>query len=460
MIDVEALAALVDTAALTAREIEQLSARSELSLDDAYAVQKSSAARRIGRGERRAGMKMGCTSRAKMIQMGIGDLIWGCLTDGMRVEEGGTLKLASYVHPRVEPEVAFVLGRDLPRLVSPAEALAVVTGVAPALEIIDSRYKAFKFSLSDVVADNASSSGFVLGPWSPRTVDVANLGMILEVDMRPVEIGSSAAILGHPLRSLVAAARLAADAGESLRAGDVVMAGGATAAVPQRPGQHVRARGVQVIDLTPAARGPHVVPVVNLDADLDAPNLNMVIYGGQATIPIVAAVARVAKVHYAEIVASIASLSAGPGTRANFDEFTETTARALSVVGGATRGKAIIVLNPAEPPLVMRDTIFTLSEPADRARITASVEARVERVRACVPGYRLKQSVQFDDAAMDAPLDIPGIGKVTGLKTSVFLEVVGAGHYLPAYAGNLDIMTSAALACAERLAETRLQRAR
>ena len=202
----------------------------------------------------------------------------------------------------------------------------------------------------------------------------------------------------------------------------------------------LRERGITAIDLTPAALGPYVVPVVNLDAHLDAPNLNMVTCGGQATIPIVAAVARVAKVAYAEIVASISSRSAGPGTRANIDEFTETTARAIEQVGGAARGKAIIILNPAEPPLIMRDTVFVLSERVDRAAITASVHAMIEAVRAYVPGYRLKQAVQFDDIA-------------EGLKTTVLLEVEGAAHYLPAYAGNLDIMTSAALACADRIVE-------
>ena len=208
----------------------------------------------------------------------------------------------------------------------------------------------------------------------------------------------------------------------------------------------LRARGVRVIDLTPAALGPYVIPVVNLDQHLQAPNLNMVTCGGQATIPIVAAIAAVTKVHYAEIVASISSRSAGPGTRANIDEFTETTSKAIEVVGGATRGKAIIILNPAEPPLVMRDTVFTLTDVVSREAIVASVEAMVARVREYVPGYRLKQEVQFEEIA--------AVGAQRGgLKTSVFLEVLGAGDYLPSYAGNLDIMTSAALACAERLAE-------
>ncbi len=214
--------------------------------------------------------------------------------------------------------------------------------------------------------------------------------------------------------------------------------------------------GIQVIDLTPAAIGPYVVPVVNLDQQLGASNINMVTCGGQATIPMVAAVSRVAKVHYAEIVASISSRSAGPGTRANIDEFTETTSQAICSVGGAARGKAIIVLNPAEPPLMMRDTVFTLSENADEAAMEASVEAMAKAVQAYVPGYRLKQRVQFERIDPSAPLNIPGLGLMSGLKTSIFLEVEGAAHYLPAYAGNLDIMTSAALACAERLAETRL----
>lgn len=209
---------------------------------------------------------------------------------------------------------------------------------------------------------------------------------------------------------------------------------------------------IRCIDLTPAAIGPYCVPVVNLDAHLDAPNLNMVTCGGQATIPIVKAVSRVARVHYAEIVASIASKSAGPGTRANIDEFTETTSRALESVGGAARGKAIIVLNPAEPPLVMRDTVYALSVDADEREVEDSIAAMVAEVQRDVPGYRLKQRVQFERIPPERPFKVPGLGPVHGLKTSVFLEVEGAAHYLPAYAGNLDIMTSAALATAERLA--------
>ncbi|MCC6073567.1 acetaldehyde dehydrogenase (acetylating) [Pseudomonas sp. GCM10022188] len=216
---------------------------------------------------------------------------------------------------------------------------------------------------------------------------------------------------------------------------------------------------IRLIDLTPAAIGPYCVPVVNLEDNLAATNVNMVTCGGQATIPMVAAVSRVAKVHYAEIVASIASKSAGPGTRANIDEFTETTSKAIEVIGGAAKGKAIIVMNPAEPPLIMRDTVFVLSEAVDQAKVEASVEEMAAAVQAYVPGYRLKQKVQFDVIPEDKPLTIPGHGQFSGLKTSVFLEVEGAAHYLPAYAGNLDIMTSAALATAERMALSMLNNA-
>lgn len=214
--------------------------------------------------------------------------------------------------------------------------------------------------------------------------------------------------------------------------------------------------GVQVIDLTPAAIGPYVIPSINLE-DVDAPNINMVTCGGQATIPMVAAVSKVAKVYYGEIVASIASKSAGPGTRANIDEFTETTRLAIEKLGGAARGKAVIVLNPAEPPLIMRDTVFVLCEAADKQAVEASIEGMVKKVQAYVPGYRLKQKVQFEDISPDSPLNIPKIGPRHGLKVSIFLEVEGAAHYLPAYAGNLDIMTSAALACADRLANRRIE---
>ncbi|CAI8848261.1 acetaldehyde dehydrogenase (acetylating) MhpF [Pseudomonas sp. IT-194MI4] len=211
---------------------------------------------------------------------------------------------------------------------------------------------------------------------------------------------------------------------------------------------------IRIIDLTPAAIGPLCVPVVNLEQNLSATNVNMVTCGGQATIPMVAAVSRVAEVHYAEIVASISSKSAGPGTRANIDEFTETTSRAIEKVGGAAKGKAIIVLNPAEPPLIMRDTVYVLSAMANEDEVRRSVEEMVRAVNDYVPGYRLKQRVQFEQIPVDAPVNIPGHGRFSGLKTSIFLEVEGAAHYLPAYAGNLDIMTCAALATAERIARS------
>lgn len=211
-----------------------------------------------------------------------------------------------------------------------------------------------------------------------------------------------------------------------------------------------------MIDLTPAAIGPYVIPEVNGDAHLDALNVNMVTCGGQATIPIVAAVSQVATVHYGEIVSSIASRSAGPGTRANIDEFTQTTALGIEKVGGAAKGKAIIILNPAEPPVLMRGTVLTLSSGADEQQITKSIHRMVEKVRAYVPGYRLKQEVQFERFGSNNPVSIPGVGIFEGLKTSVFLEVEGAAHYLPAYAGNLDIMTSAGLRTAEKIAARRM----
>ncbi|MFB7401865.1 acetaldehyde dehydrogenase (acetylating) [Streptomyces rubiginosohelvolus] len=237
---------------------------------------------------------------------------------------------------------------------------------------------------------------------------------------------------------------------------DVEIVFDATSAGAHRHHDEVlRSLGRRVVDLTPAALGPYVVPPVNGEAHLDAPNVNMVTCGGQATIPIVAAVGAVTPVHYGEIVASISSRSAGPGTRANIDEFTETTSSAIQKVGGAARGKAIIVLNPAEPPLIMRDTVYCLVGACDDAAVTASVEDMVARVQAYVPGYRLKQKVQFERVAADDPLRslLPaGTRSDDAAKVSVFLEVEGAAHYLPAYAGNLDIMTSAALRTAERMA--------
>lgn len=240
---------------------------------------------------------------------------------------------------------------------------------------------------------------------------------------------------------------------------DIDMFFDATSAYAHKQHDEVLRRdGKQIIDLTPAALGPFIVPPVNMNAHMDAANVNMVSCGGQATIPIVAAIAQTGVVHYAEIIASVSSRSAGPGTRANIDEFTRTTARGIEIVGGAAKGKAIIILNPAEPPMIMRDTVFTLSDSPDEDEVRASIARMVERVQTYVPGYRLKQEVQFERFGDNRRLRIPGLGEFAGLKTSVFLEVEGAGDYLPNYSGNLDIMTAAAKATGELLAANLLQR--
>lgn len=237
---IQRIAQRLDQAAREGQATPQLTGEDAVSLDEAYDVQRQLIVLREQRGARRVGVKMGFTSRAKMVQMGVSDLIWGRLTSDMLVEEGGDIDITDYVHPRVEPEVAFLMRRPLSGKVTLLEALDAVEAIAPALEIIDSRYANFKFSLADVVADNASSSGFVIGAWHRPDVAFDNLGLVLSIDGRPVEIGSTAAILGHPLRSLVSAARVTAAAGERLEAGHIVMAGGATAAAALKPGIHVR----------------------------------------------------------------------------------------------------------------------------------------------------------------------------------------------------------------------------
>ncbi len=238
--DVERYAGLLDDAACQAREVAQIDPEGRLPLAGAYAIQAASVRRRIERGERRIGVKMGFTSRAKMVQMGIDDVIWGRLTSGMLVEEGAPTPFDRYVRPRVEPEIAFLLKRPLAGAVTGPEALAAVEAIAPALEIIDSRYRDFQFTLPEVVADNASSSGFIVGAWhEPRHIDFGNLGLALSIDGQVRQVGSTAAILGHPLRALVAAARLSAQAAEPLQAGWIVMAGAATSAEWLQPGQHV-----------------------------------------------------------------------------------------------------------------------------------------------------------------------------------------------------------------------------
>jgi 2-oxo-3-hexenedioate decarboxylase len=234
-------ARILDDAARTATAVAQLTGTNpDLTVEDAYAIQALSLGLRYERGERRVGVKMGLTSRAKMQQVGVSEVVWGRLTDAMRLVEGGDLIRSRYIHPRAEPEIAYIIGKPLAGEVSAVEALAAVEAVAPAVEIIDSRYLDFKFTLPDVVADNSSSSGFLLGAWAKPDADVSNTGIVVEVDGRAVQIGSSAAILGNPVRSLVAAARAVAKAGERLEPGDIVLAGGATAAHPLTPGEHVR----------------------------------------------------------------------------------------------------------------------------------------------------------------------------------------------------------------------------
>jgi acetaldehyde dehydrogenase len=218
-----------------------------------------------------------------------------------------------------------------------------------------------------------------------------------------------------------------------------------SAAVHREYAPRYEEAGIRAVDLTPAAVGPAVIPPVNLDAHGNAPNVNMITCGGQATIPMVAAVSRAAPVDYAEIVASVASVSAGPGTRANIDEFTRTTSRGVETIGGAARGKAIIILNPAEPPMIMRDTIFCAVDPdADADAIVGSVHDMVRAVQGYVPGYRLLQEPQVDP---------PSEATLGRTKVSIFVEVEGAGDYLPPYAGNLDIMTAAATRVGERIAQ-------
>ncbi|PKP90703.1 MAG: 4-oxalocrotonate decarboxylase [Alphaproteobacteria bacterium HGW-Alphaproteobacteria-14] len=237
----ERYAEILDGAAFHACATPQLMHTDpELSVADAYQIQKLSVDCRLARGERRIGVKMGLTSRAKMQQVGVEEVVWGRLTDAMLIEEGTALSFARFVHPRVEPEVAFLMKAPLSGKVTAAAALAAVEAIAPAMEIIDSRYENFKFALSDVIADNASASGLVIGSWNDPSMDFSNLGVILEIDGQVLEVGSTAAILGHPLRSLVAAARLVAAAGEDIAAGDIVMAGGITAAPNLAPGQTIR----------------------------------------------------------------------------------------------------------------------------------------------------------------------------------------------------------------------------
>lgn len=241
MKDLIELANELDDAASSAKLIEQVTQRhASLTLSDAYEIQKLAIDCRIARGESLVGVKMGFTSRAKMTQMGLNDLIWGRLTDAMMIDDGGMLDATRFIHPRVEPELAVRLKRPLSGRVSALEAWQAVGAIAPAIEIIDSRYRDFKFALVDVVADNASSSAFVVGAWQEPDLDISNLGMVLSIDGQPSQYGSTAAILGHPIRSLVAATRLASEAGLILEPGWIVMLGGATSAEAISGARHVR----------------------------------------------------------------------------------------------------------------------------------------------------------------------------------------------------------------------------
>jgi 2-oxo-3-hexenedioate decarboxylase len=241
--EIDELAARLDRATETATAIPQLTREKEFGVADAYQIQRAGIALRKLRGDELVGMKMGLTSRAKAQQMGVHEPIYGHLTQRMILEDGGTVSRKSHVHPRVEPEVAYLLARDLEGPVSPAQALAAVDACCCALELIDSRYQDFKFTLPDVVADNGSSSRFVLGALrKPRDFDCGNLGMVMERNGAVAEIGSSAAIYDHPARSLAALANQLALVGEKLREGMIVMTGGATAAIALQPGDHVRVR--------------------------------------------------------------------------------------------------------------------------------------------------------------------------------------------------------------------------
>jgi 2-oxo-3-hexenedioate decarboxylase len=240
MTELSKLAERLDDAARSATAIAQLSASETISVDDAYEIQRLSIDRRLARGERLVGLKLGFTSKAKMIQMGVDDMIWGRLTDQMTIGQGATIDLANYVHPRVEPEIAFLIKSPLRGEVTLDEAQAAVESVAPAMELIDSRYEAFKFNLADVVADNCSSSGYVIGEWQEPALDLQDLNMRLDFDGDSVQQGSSEAILGNPLESLVNAARLADSAGFGLEPGWILLAGAATAAEALRSGVHAR----------------------------------------------------------------------------------------------------------------------------------------------------------------------------------------------------------------------------
>jgi 2-oxo-3-hexenedioate decarboxylase len=233
------IAKALDHAARKAEALAQFSMQTPFSLEEAYQIQRASMQHRYDAGERMIGLKLGFTSRAKMIQMGVDSLIWGWLTDAMLEEDGGLVDLSRFIHPRAEPEVCFLTRKTIDRPLTQLEAIDYLEAVAPAIEIIDSRYQAFKFTLEDVVADNCSSSGLVVGAWSRDFANLANAGVLMRINGRVVQAGSTAAILGHPLRGLVQASQLLAKAEISLPAGSLIMAGAATAAEALSPGAHV-----------------------------------------------------------------------------------------------------------------------------------------------------------------------------------------------------------------------------
>jgi 2-oxo-3-hexenedioate decarboxylase len=238
--NVEQAAHYLDDAAREARAVEQMSTSAPFSVEDAYRIQRASIERRKARGERTIGVKLGFTSRAKMIQMGVDSLIWGWLTDAMLDEEGAPVDLGRFIHPRVEPEVCFLTKRDIDRTLTALEAHSYLEAVAPAMEIIDSRYESFRFTLEDVIADNCSSAGVVIGAWSRRFTGLRNAGVLMRFNGRDVQVGSTGAILGDPLRTIVQASRLVSDVGCALPAGSLIMAGAATAAQALTPGLHVQ----------------------------------------------------------------------------------------------------------------------------------------------------------------------------------------------------------------------------
>ena len=406
-----------------------------IEIADAYCISEAFLALRKAGGERVIGKKIGVTSAAVQAMLGIDQPDYGFLTDRMWCRNG-VVDSAPLIAPRAEAEIAFRLGEDLRGPgITPEHVLAASEAVMPCFEIVDSRIKDWNIGICDTIADNASCGVFVLGAneVSPNDLSLKDLKVTVRKNGGHLSDGA------HTLPEW----------------SQVNIVFDATSAKAHAHHHAVCTQdGKQMVDLTPAAIGPYCVPVVNMSEHLDEPNVNMVSCGGQAIIPIMHAVRRVSqRVPYAEVVASVASRSAGPGTRANIDEFTETTARGLDVVGGAERGKAIIVLNPAEPPMIMFDTVYTLAVGAEQYAIEQSVEDMVREVQGYVPGFRLKQTVQFERFGSNDPLKIPGMGEYKGIKSTVFLEVEGAGHALPRYAGNLDIMTSAALATGSRIAE-------